>query len=80
MLLVNKEELRDLRQGMKMTQREFAEMIGVESNTVARWESGVLLITRTMAFLFDLLKEKHGTQKEEVQNKWHASESEEENG
>ena len=31
-------ELRAIRQRLKLTQAEFAELVGVTSNTIARWE------------------------------------------
>ena len=35
---MNGKELRAIRERMKLTQVEFAELVGVTSNTVARWE------------------------------------------
>lgn len=33
------EKIREVRQSLRMTQQEFAEEIGVERNTVWRWEN-----------------------------------------
>ena len=37
---MTKDELRAIRERMKLTQAELAEKLGVASNTVARWEQG----------------------------------------
>jgi DNA-binding transcriptional regulator YiaG len=39
--------VRDARRALNLTQREFAEMLGVQTNTVARWERGILHIKET---------------------------------
>ena len=37
-IVMNGKELRTIRRGVKLTQAEFAELVGVSANTVARWE------------------------------------------
>ncbi len=41
-------EIRRIRMSLRLTQREFAEKIGVHANTVARWERGELGIRRSI--------------------------------
>ena len=38
---MTKDQLRHMRQMLALTQRELAERLGVRSNTVTRWETGV---------------------------------------
>jgi putative transcriptional regulator len=44
-------ELRDVRKRLKLTQVEFAELVGVTSNTVARWERDEMGIREPIARL-----------------------------
>lgn len=37
-------DLRKIRKGLDLTQKQLAEMLGVAENTVARWERGELKI------------------------------------
>ncbi len=34
------EEIRKLREGMKLSRREFAELVGVSHRTIEKWEYG----------------------------------------
>lgn len=45
------EELKQLRDRLKLTQLELAKQIGVTSNTVARWERNEVQIREPMARL-----------------------------
>jgi DNA-binding transcriptional regulator YiaG len=53
------EEVRKVREALGDTQRAFAERVGVATNTVTRWESGVVSVGKTAAILIRLLKEQH---------------------
>jgi len=44
MNVITRKELRDKRIKLGLTQIKFAELLGVTSNTVARWERGELKI------------------------------------
>jgi DNA-binding transcriptional regulator YiaG len=48
-------EVRRIREGLKMTQEDFAAMLGVHRVTVARWETGTVRVTEPMAKLIKLL-------------------------
>lgn len=48
-------QLRRLRCKRKLTQLQFAERLGVRSNTVARWERGELRLTERTVRLVRLL-------------------------
>lgn len=37
---MNREEIKALRVSLRLTQGEFAEKLGVDLNTVSRWETG----------------------------------------
>jgi DNA-binding XRE family transcriptional regulator len=41
---MTKEELKRKRETLGLTQTKLAEILGVKNNTVARWESGVLIV------------------------------------
>ena len=43
---MNGKELRTIRRRLKLTQVEFAERVGVTSNTVARWERGEMTMRK----------------------------------
>ncbi len=48
-------EVRRVRRALSLTQREFAKLVGVTANTVARWERDELTIGSTAAILMRLL-------------------------
>jgi DNA-binding transcriptional regulator YiaG len=48
-------EIRRLRRRLKLSQAGFAALVGVASNTVARWERGELGMRPTTARLIQLL-------------------------
>ena len=48
-------QIRDLRRGMEMTQREFEELIGVGPKTVVRWERGTVVPSSSTNQLLRLL-------------------------
>jgi DNA-binding transcriptional regulator YiaG len=52
------DELKRIRRRLKFTQVQFAEHIGVTSNTVARWERNEVTITEPMAKLIRLTTQK----------------------
>ena len=43
-----KDRLKGIRQGMNLTQQEFAERLGVRKNTISQWESGTNNINPVM--------------------------------
>ena len=45
-IVMNGKELRTIRRRLKLTQVEFAELVGVTSNTVARWERGEMTMRK----------------------------------
>ncbi len=63
---VQGKELRKIRQQLNLTQAKFADLIGVKGNTVARWERGVLPISKTIELLAQLLAEKDEPQRERI--------------
>jgi putative transcriptional regulator len=56
------DELRNIREQLHLTQKQFADAIGVSSNTVARWERGEVPIRESMARLVQLVR-KHNKRK-----------------
>ena len=48
-----------MRRQLDLTQREFAERVGVAQNTVARWERDELTVGSTAAILIRLLGQLH---------------------
>ena len=48
-------ELRQFRHRLRLTQAQFADVVGVAPNTVARWERGVLGMRKSVAILIDHL-------------------------
>jgi DNA-binding transcriptional regulator YiaG len=52
-------EVRQVRKRLRLTQREFAGRVGVNPNTVARWERGELTVGSTAAILIRLLGQLH---------------------
>jgi len=58
------EELKAIREQLKLTQLELAEVIGVTSNTIARWERGEVPIREPMSRLIQSVyihRKKRGT-------------------
>jgi len=56
-------EVRRVRKQLGLTQREFAERVGVVGNTVARWERDELTVGSTAAILMRLLGKLHQKEK-----------------
>ncbi|HLY36853.1 MAG TPA: helix-turn-helix domain-containing protein [Candidatus Binatia bacterium] len=52
---MNAEEVKAVRGKLGLTQVEFASQVGVQRNTVWRWEAGTLTIGTTAAILIRLL-------------------------
>jgi transcriptional regulator with XRE-family HTH domain len=52
-------EVRRVRKQLGLTQRAFAARVGVNPNTVARWERGELTVGSTAAILIRLLGQLH---------------------
>ena len=50
-IVMNGRELRTIRRRLKLTQVELAELVGVASNTVARWERGEMTMRKRAARL-----------------------------
>ncbi len=49
-------ELKARRAALRMTQVQLAETLGVQPNTVARWENGVLDVPRVVALALDTVE------------------------
>jgi DNA-binding transcriptional regulator YiaG len=49
-------DIKNLRERLGMTQVEFARLLGVAPNTVARWERGELGLSHSSLKLFSVLK------------------------
>ena len=59
-------ELRAIRARLRLTQVELAELVGVASNTVARWERGEMAMRERRARLIQGIyatEKKHGKEK-----------------
>jgi predicted transcriptional regulator len=52
---VRKEDLRQIRKDLELTQAELAWRVGLDRNTVARLEVGLLPIRKTHAVLYSLI-------------------------
>ncbi len=48
-----------MRKRLGLTQREFAERVGVTANHVAKWERGVVSVSRIAAILISLVNDLH---------------------
>src|ERR671916_440065 len=51
------QQIRELRQGLKLTQQQLADKIGARQHTVARWETGMNEPKRAYAILLRQLSE-----------------------
>ena len=49
-------ELKARRAALGMTQVQLAEVLGVQPNTVARWENGVLAVPKLVALAMDTVE------------------------
>ncbi len=49
-------ELKARRAALRMTQVQLAEILGVQPNTVARWENGVLDVPRVVVLAVDTVE------------------------
>ena len=54
---ITAEELKNFRKKINLTQKEFAELIGVSKPTIERWETSEKGITGPVVLLIDLLSE-----------------------
>ena len=54
---ITAEELKNFRKKINLTQKEFAELIGVSKPTIERWETSDKGITGPVVLLIDLLSE-----------------------
>ena len=52
---VTAQRLRRLRKGLRLSQSEFASLVGVSANTVARWERGEMGMRATATRLIELI-------------------------
>ena len=52
-------EVQKVREALGDTQRAFAERVGVATNTVTRWENGLVPVGKTAAILIRLLGQLH---------------------
>jgi DNA-binding transcriptional regulator YiaG len=51
-----REEIRDFRKRVGLTLKEMGEITGVETNTVYRWEAGIIIPSRTAKILLSKLE------------------------
>jgi DNA-binding transcriptional regulator YiaG len=58
---VTGDDVRQVRRLLGMTQRQFAERVGVARVTVTRWEAGTVTVGTTAAILIRLLAEQART-------------------
>jgi DNA-binding transcriptional regulator YiaG len=49
--------LRQIRKRLRLTQVQFAELVGVAPNTIARWERGELRMRKTVANLIERINQ-----------------------
>jgi DNA-binding transcriptional regulator YiaG len=49
-------ELKKMRESLGLTQVKLAEILGIRSNTVARWENGVLIVPKTVELAMRTVK------------------------
>ena len=57
------DEVRAARKKLGLTQRAFAERVGVVTNTVARWERGEMTVGSTAIILIRLLAQQAPTKR-----------------
>jgi transcriptional regulator with XRE-family HTH domain len=50
------EKLKEKRTALGLTQAQLAEILDVKSNTVARWERGLLPVPRTVALAMETVE------------------------
>lgn len=43
---MTKEELKDIRKGLKLSQKDLADILGIQKNTIYKYEAGILEITK----------------------------------
>lgn len=53
---MEKESLKQRREQIGLTQAEFADMIGVTSTTISRYETGLMKIPKYMDFVLEALE------------------------
>ena len=56
---MEKDELKKRRESVGLTQKEFAETIGIAPNTVSRYETGLMEIPKLMEFVLEALEARH---------------------
>ncbi|MCR4587005.1 MAG: helix-turn-helix domain-containing protein, partial [Lachnospiraceae bacterium] len=49
-------EIKNVREQLKLTQREFADFVGVSKPTVERWESGKEQVNGPIVLLIEILR------------------------
>jgi len=57
-------EVQRIRQRLRLTQSDFAALIGVTRVTVARWETGKVAVTEPMSKLIRIVAKSRPTRKE----------------
>lgn len=55
--MLSPEEIRELRKSLGLTQQQFESMLGVSSPTVSRWETGVMLQSKTADKLMRIVRD-----------------------
>ncbi len=53
---IQAEEIKEIRKGLKMSQREFADFVGVSKPTIERWETSDKPIVGPIAMVVDMLR------------------------
>ncbi len=53
---VEREDMKIRREELGLTQAQLAELLGVKENTVYRWESGRLPISKTVELAFERIE------------------------
>jgi DNA-binding transcriptional regulator YiaG len=57
--MIKADEIKAVRKAMRLTAKEFAELLGVTENTVNRWETGVRIARGPAALLIKQLAKQH---------------------
>lgn len=51
---MNPEEIKEIRHGLGLSQEKFAEVLGVESGNISKWENGVNRLSKGAAMMYKL--------------------------
>jgi len=56
---MEKSELKKRRERLGLTQTELAETVGISANTVSRYETGAMVIPKSMDLILEALEKRH---------------------